>query len=208
LHGSSTQSETYSTVWSKIRFKNIFIEFIFLMDCPPNAFALVVALFPDMRNKRNEALQAMDFPDIDQALTLFNYYGERHIPDRHLTLQDYFFTPRRATASSASFLSPHHHSEREPVGEICTRCGHPITRHAEFFVDTAKRRFEADLLCRPCLVFSARQVFGSTGSNSSTTSDVDAALAQEVQRLREMKWAPRINVELADMLLETRTFFS
>ncbi|KAG7667352.1 hypothetical protein NADE_002851 [Nannochloris sp. 'desiccata'] len=151
--------------------------------------------------KRNEAMHAIDFPDFDQALALFNYYGERNV--RNITLQDYFFTPRRATAS-ASIYSSEPPATYTILGEVCTRCGNPITRHAEFFVDTAKRRSEADLLCRPCLVVSARQVFRST----TAMSDTDAALAHEVQRLREMKWSPRINVELADRLLKTRTFFS
>lgn len=159
-----------------------------------------------MRNKRNEALQAMDFPDLDAALTLFNYYGERHVGP--ITLQDYFFIPRRSAASSSSTSHPFHDSKHpfdKVAGEaVCTRCGTPITRHAEFFVDTAKRRFEADRLCRPCLVFSARKQF----FEAAESHDIADLLENEVRRLREMRWAPRINVELADTLLDTRTFFS
>jgi len=146
-------------------------------------------------------MHVIDFPNLDQALTLFNYYGQRNV--RNTTLQDYFFIPRRATASS-SFHSSVHPATYIVFSKVCTRCGKEIARHAEFFVDTAKRRSEADLLCRPCLTVSARQVFRSM----IAMDDTDAALEQEVQRLREIKWVPRINVDLADRLLKTRTFFS
>jgi hypothetical protein len=158
-----------------------------------------------MLQKRDEALHTKEFPNFEHALTLFNYYGERHVAG-HFTLQDYYFASRRSTASPSPH-STHHHRSNHPVvqskGEVCTRCGNSISRHTVYFIDTAKRRSEADLLCRPCLVVAARQVFSSTFS-----SDIDAVLAQEVQRLHDMKWIPIINVELADMLLETRTFFS
>ena len=150
----------------------------------------------------------MDFPDLDEVLTLFNYYGERHVGP--ITLQDYFFTRRRAVASSSSASTSHpFHDSKHPFdtvsGEaVCTRCGTPITRHAEFFVDTAKRRFEADRLCRPCLVLSARKQF----FEAAQSHDIADLLENEVRRLREMRWAPIINVELADMLLDTRTSFS
>ena len=129
----------------------------------------------DAHARRIEALRALDFPDFDAALALFNYGGQRRHGGR--TIQDYFFVPRRQSAAG-----------RDAAAErVCTRCWAALPRHGSFFLDAAKGWVEADQLCRPCLVCAMRKALG----------EWDEGAAAKARRVVQQAWAPNINTQLA-----------
>lgn len=133
----------------------------------------------DAAAKRSE--RAQEFPNFDAALTVFNSKGERQV--RTVTIQEWYFTPRRQVAAVPS--SSHH-------SHTCTRCFTNIARHTDFFVDRAKQPSHADVLCRHCLVCCMRRMLGQD----------DAALVAEAQRLS--RWHPTVDADLAGKWAERR----
>lgn len=117
----------------------------------------------EAQQQRREALLARPFAspeDFEQALLVFNRRGDRS------RTQEWYFVQRQSSGPGG--------------GQQCTRCLVSIERHAPFYVDRARSRWQADELCRVCICAAMRQLLG----------EEESEISREAEEALSAAWAP------------------